>query len=155
MTLRELIEYIYDNDLDTDLYTSIYNNYYTDKEYTLPCVIERYNQVVQEIIELPEYTDVDTHILLESVIDESGNWVHVGLLDTATGEKTAVDFVDWCELVDLLVEDRVGLCHYDRLAHMLWELTFHGFSREDIKENALELERSDDETCEIDLDDII
>lgn len=154
MTLRELIEYIYDNDLDTDLHTSIYNNYYTDKEYTLPNVIDTYNHVVQEIAELPSYTGTDNHILVESVEDEGGSWVHVGLLDTATGDNFAIDFVDWSELVDLMIEDRVGLCHYDRLAHVLWELTFHGFNREDIREQALKLEQDPEDSIPLDLDDL-
>lgn len=152
MTLRELIEYVYDNDLDTDLHTSIYNNYYTSDEYSLPQVIERYNEVTREIVELPEFTDSDHHILVESVKDT--NWVDVNLFDTTENEIYSIDFIDWSELVDLLVEDRVGLCHYDRLAHVLWELTFHGFTRAQIRENALELEQSrDGENIEIDLDD--
>lgn len=154
MTLRELIEYIYDNNLDTDLYTSIYNNYYTDKEYTLPCIIDNYNNVVNEIVELPSYTGTDNHILVESIDDEGDSWVHVGLIDTATDDRFAVDFIDWSELVDLLIEDRVGLCHYDRLAHVLWELTFHGFTRESIKEQALKLEYQPDDVLPLDLDDL-
>lgn len=151
MTLRELIEYVYDNDLDTDLHTSIYNNYYTSDEYSLPQVIERYNEVTREIVELPEFTDSDHHILVESAKDT--NWVDVSLFDTTENEIYSIDFIDWSELVDLLVEDRVGLCHYDRLAHVLWELTFHGFTRAQIRENALELEQSKDgENIEIDLD---
>lgn len=153
MTLRELIEYIYDNNLDTDLHTSIYNNYYTSDKYTLPQVIERYNEVVHEIVELPEFQNSDYHILVESI--KTKNWVDVNLFDTSAGETYSIDFVDWSELVDLLVEDRVGLCHYDRLAHVLWELTFHGFTRAQIRENALTLEEaSNDTTVSIDLDDL-
>ena len=155
MTLRELIEYVYDNDLDTDLFTSIYNNYYTNKKFTLPDVIQRYSESIREIIELPEFNNMDYHILVESENSDGENWVDVSLIDTATNETLSVDYVDWSELVDLLIEDRVGLCHYDRLAHVMWELTFHGFSREEIKENALDLERLTDESEEIDLDDLI
>lgn len=155
MTLRELIEYIYDNDLDTDLYTSIYNNYYTSADATLPDVIECYNLVVQEIVELPQFQNSDHHILLESVVDSDSTRVDVCLFDTAEGKSYSVDYIDWSELVDLLVEDRVGLCHYDRLAHVLWELTFHGFTRDAIRESALELEKASEELSEsFDLDDL-
>ena len=54
-----------------------------------------------------------------------------------------------------MVEDHVGLSNHEKLAHVLWEITFHGFNRESIAEAATELEQiSKEEAVEFNLDDL-
>ena len=54
-------------------------------------------------------------------------------------EFYALDFVDWRELIDAEIQAPDPLPHPEALAHILWEITFWGFSREQIQGESLKL----------------
>ena len=56
-------------------------------------------------------------------------------------ELYALDFVDWHELIDAEIEHSVALFPREILAYILWEITFWGFSRNQIKGESLKLSR--------------
>ena len=48
----------------------------------------------------------------------------------------SMDFVNWEELIDLQIEDLVGLSIADQIAHILYELTFWGWDNIEIQTQA-------------------
>ena len=59
-------------------------------------------------------------------------------------EKTyyALDFVAWEELIDLKVYNELDLTDAESLAHILWEITFWGFSSAQIQTEAEKLKKN-------------
>ena len=136
MTLRELTNHVMDRGASLHVFTTISDVYYKGEHIQSVC--DTYTTVVRALIHLPEgpvssYITKDHHIRLKEFIDESDEgYVGVCLYDTATDKTFACDFCSWVDLVDLIVEDRIGLALEDQLAHILWEITFWGYSEETI-----------------------
>lgn len=66
--------------------------------------------------------------------------INKGDLMDYDGTTFAVDYVDWTWLIDLHVRDDIGLQAHDILAHILWEITFHGFTNNKVKNSRETLE---------------
>ena len=138
ITLRQLIDHVLDRGLITHVTSCVYDTYYdTGADYI--DVVHQYTNVLRELLEL-ETDNTYQHytIVLTQVTGEDESHVDVHLQQ---GDSTyAVDYVDWSRLIDLQIREEVGLQAHMILAHILWEITFHGFTNNKVSENRKALE---------------
>lgn len=136
MTLRQLIEHVTSRNLFNSCATYIQhiNPDWKDRDYTT--MLRTYTNVANEIADLPGDDEIVGHqIVIQDVTNElqdiKESYVDVHLHD---GENSwSIDFVDWNQLVDLEIVDHTStrdLC--ERLANILYEITFWGMTRESV-----------------------
>ncbi len=88
-------------------------------------------------------------IVVESQVIDNEEFSSVCLSDGT--ETWSMDFTDWNGLIDLQVDDRVSIELSEMLAHVLYEITWWGFTRESINQQARELENTNkDNIIEVD-----
>lgn len=159
MTLRETIDHVVSRGAQAHIHACIYNVYYRLKDNTFPEIMESYGNVMKELESLPSKPDSNFHIVLQEAVTNDEEYVDVCIYNTVEDEHYAVDFIDWSDLIDLLIEDRIGLAQADQLAHVLYELTFWGFTEDQIKKekNLLDLAAKETEqvTDILDIDDLL
>lgn len=85
-------------------------------------------------------------IEVEEVIEEEGeDWINVtGFYPSQVGKPTAfgisyngyygLDFTDWQEWLGLEIKNLTNLSDIEVLANILWEMTYSGFTQEQIQE---------------------
>lgn len=153
MTLRELLNHVMNRGGATRTCSIISSTFYPE-EKNLPKIAEIYTSVFRELLELSpgpvgEHITKDYHIRLVDIKGgELDGEVDVCLYDTSEDKTYACDLVDWIDLIDLMVEDKVGLSLDTQLAHILYELTFWGWNADDVKTSAEELEKTAEEAVE-------
>ena len=159
MTLRETIDHVMSRGAQAHVHACIYNVYYRLKDKTFPEVMSSYGNVIKELQSLPEKKDSNFHIVVESVVDNQEETVDVHIKNVVDGDTFAMDFIDWGDLVDLLIEDKTGLSQADQIAHILYELTFWGFTEGQVKHEKKLLERASKEAEQaidiLDIDDLL
>lgn len=151
MTLRELVHAVMNTGNWNKVTSIIHDTYYTENDQRKD-VDHAYMNVFAELIELPTNKSTDTIAIVEytSLIpgedDDSTieKYVDVHLKD-ASGESASMCYVDWAELVDMNITCDIDININEQLAHVLWEMTFYGFSNEAVKQSRLDLERQVDE----------
>lgn len=120
--------------------------YYPDDDCTAEDVSEKYIAAAQELMECPSLPGCDNYnVVLKYEMDDGIQCVDVHLKNPQTNDVYSLSYTDWAELVDLEVvcENKMELL--EQLAHILWELTFHGFTREQINKSRAELIATMDE----------
>jgi hypothetical protein len=147
MTLREAINHVMNRGAQAHIHTTIYNTYYRECERTWPDVMTAYNDVIGEILNLPSNPG-DDHILINSVVRDDTDEIDVCCYSPTDDQTYAIDLMDWSDLVDLMIDDAVGLNISDQIAHVLWELTFWGFTRERIALERDKLKKASEEATE-------
>lgn len=108
------------------------------KDRPISDIQHAYTNVVRELIECPGVDDVDHEIIVESVVHEEEETVDVYLADK-DGSRAALDFTDWNDLIDLPVKDKISREITQMLGHVLYEITWWGFTNESIRQQAQEL----------------
>lgn len=88
--------------------------------------------------------------LVEAVIEDK-DFIDVCLYDEDEDELYAVDFYPWDKLINSEIIHPENMSHVEALAHVLWELTFWGFSADAIDKQAEEMGDSECEFVEFDL----
>jgi len=141
LTLRELINHVLDRGDLLRVISGLYTVYH-DTEDDILRISSTYTDVIRQLIELPPASDVDCNIILTSNQDENGEYVEVNLYDSRLDELTACDYVQWKELIDCLVEDKIGLSLDMMLVHVISEITFHGFTQQQIDKRKAELRQT-------------
>lgn len=151
MTLRDLIHAVMNTGNWSKVTSIIYDTYYTEND-NRQAVDRSYLSAFSDLINLDPGKQ-DTQIVIEqctTVIpgrdDDSTieKYVNVRLQDPVEG-PCSTSYVEWTELIDMTIVDEIDLNMNEQLAHILWEITFHGFSNESIKQAAAELARQIDE----------
>lgn len=66
--------------------------------------------------------------------DEKDPYVNIFLNDLENGERFGLDFVDWSEALSFTVKNSLKMSDTEMVAHILWEITFWGFSEEAVNE---------------------
>lgn len=136
MTLREGLNHVMDRGELIRVFTIIYNTYYRSTDPAFPDVIDKFTSVVRELLHTSSHGSTDVYIrLCEAEIDKE-YFVDITLYDSAEGCEYSMDFVNWEELIDLQIEDLVGLSIADQIAHILYELTFWGWDNIEIQTQA-------------------
>ena len=96
-----------------------------------------YSDVMRELLD-SDMTDkyADHQLVLDDVVDEETNEQYVGVTLKKQDETWAIDFIPWGDLLCCEVVDNVGVDTSNLLAHILWELTFWGWTNSDVQEQA-------------------
>ena len=133
MTLRELIHYVMDRGLITKTFTYIHqvNSAWHDKP-----IIEihrAYTNVIRDLLESPGIEKPTGKIVVDYTIQDNEESTDVYLVDD-TGERCALDFTDWNDLIDLPVDDKISKELTQMLGHVLYEITWWGFTNESIRQ---------------------
>ena len=153
LTLREIINQVMDANALRQVINVIYEKYYTDtddnRKHDIEQIAHAYTRTVGELLELD--STVGTYAI---ALTEGVEYMDVHLVED--GKKYAMDFVLWKDLVDSTIVDNTGrLENIEALAHILWEMTFYGFTEARVKEAGDEvLEASKGPFTEFKLEDL-
>ena len=130
ITLRQLIEAVRESDSFNHVIDHVIDIH---KEWQLQSrdkLHHVYTRVCDELLDLPGDPELSGYSMVIPVDDTS----HVHLCNSET--TYALDLVDWNELIDLPVKDSVCTRLSQRLAVILYEITFWGFNRASVLEQA-------------------
>lgn len=125
-------------------------------------VLKTYKRVCLEIEDLPGDDELKGHVIViedveNTLFDKTESWVDVHLLD-ANGDKWSLDMTDWNSLVDLEIKDDSSRTFENKLAHVLYEITFWGTTREAVIHESRQLEklaRDKDNLIEVSMDEFL
>ena len=135
MNLLELANSVMDHGDMLKTVTCLSQTHHSDTP--IERVHKMYVDVLRELIEstpTDKYLDHQLHV--SNVIDEDAEEQYVNV-NLVRGEDTwAIDFVDWGDLLMCEVVDDIGMDTSNLLAHILWELTFWGWTNSDVQEQA-------------------
>ena len=136
MTLRELLK----RKSHKNIFNVIYKHYLI--EHTEDEVVQlsiKFEKALSELIEI-------------NTEDKSEGSIDVCLHDFKKDELFGLDFLDWVEFIEYEVNAPTRLNQTQIVAHILWEITFWGFSREAIRSNIKDLKKELD--CKEDFEEI-
>ena len=145
MTLRQLIQQIVELDKFKELSERIVDIHPEWSDKSAVEVLKTYQRVAQEIEDLPGDDELKDHMIVidkidNELFDQTESWTDVHLLD-ADGDKWAIDMTDWNGLVDLEIRDNVCETLTQRLACILYEITFWGTTRQSVIHESRQLEK--------------
>lgn len=96
--------------------------------------LEGYTHVYGDLQELQPSGDPAT-IRIERVVDtydgETESYIHIDKV-TSDGEAWAADFCPWTDMLGFEVQDLADLSPAEQAAAILWEMTYHGWSQEQV-----------------------
>ena len=116
------------------VFNCLYKNFYQNKDYSKSDIVERdlaYHKVVKSLIRLPSNPKPNLKIYLASIGADCD--IDVCLLDEIEDSLFSLDFVAWEDIIDMEIFNTVKISYAESLAYILWEITFWGFSQEQIK----------------------
>lgn len=154
MTLRELINHVLDRGTFTKTVNYIRNVDDIIQKKPIDDVFKAYTNATRELLELPGDDKYKDHVIVvDSVVQDGVEFSKVLLSDGDT--EYSMDFMDWNELIDLKIKDKTSREVSEMLAHVLYEITWWGFTRESVKQQRDELENVDhDNLIEFNLDEL-
>ena len=137
MTLRDLLKVC----RYKDIFNIIRHSYYKGKdEENIYAAAIGYRKVFSDLLMLPAKKSSEYQIYITkecSEIDEKG--VRVSLYCEEDEQTYAMDYTPWADLIDSEIRKGISLDDTTTAAHILWEMTFYGFSPEALKEARDEL----------------
>jgi len=145
MTLRQLIQEVIRLDAFKELSSEIIKIHPEWSKKSAVEVLKTYKRVAEEIEDLPGDDELKGHVISinkieNTLFDKTESWVDVHLLDP-DGDKWAIDMTDWNGLVDLEIKDNICNTLTQRLASILYEITFWGTTRQAVIHESQQLER--------------
>ena len=93
---------------------------------------------------MPSNPKDDLKIYLASVGPEKID-IDACLLDEPKDELFALDFVEWKDIIDIEIYNSAKLTQTECLAHILWEITFWGFSEKEIQKQSKKIQDESNE----------
>lgn len=109
-------------------------------------ISSKYTESAQELLNMEGTGALENHeIHLKRIIEKDEEYIDVQLIDKNTQTRYSISYVDWADLVDLPIVADQKMSLTDTAAHVLWELTFHGWTREQVLESKAELEQIADQ----------
>lgn len=145
MTLKELL---YRKSFK-NVFNVIYKNYLKGKSddevirYSI-----NFSKAFEELKSLKSNKKTKNSIVLNEINESDQNFVDVCYFDSKDDEHYGLDFMDWSEILQCEVIAPKKFNQTTIVAHILWEITFWGYSRDKIKEQALSLHQSAEEIIE-------
>jgi len=134
MTLRKLLK----SCRHKDVFNILYREYYLEeKSEAIHTAAMGYRKVVEKLLTLPQQTNKEYKIHLQK--GEGDMPIEVGLYCNENDETYAVDLTPWNDLIDAEIKSDIILDNCTTLAHILWEITFYGFSQEENEKTLKEL----------------
>tara|TARA_B110000305_G_scaffold175630_1_gene194290 strand:+ start:775 stop:1209 length:435 start_codon:yes stop_codon:yes gene_type:complete len=131
MTLRELLK----ETPYKSVFNTIYKLFYQEKKYLNSKIIEAdlaYSKVCEILLDLPE-KEVENHRIYIAGVGSVSEEVDVCFLDEVEDEIYSFDFIAWADIIDMKILKTAKISDIECLAHILWEITFWGFSQEEIE----------------------
>ena len=142
MTLRQLINAVMETGNINKVTSIIYDTYYQETDDRQVCD-QMYIGVVRELIEIDgddqlsvshdmmirEHTSMTTNKQPDGFVEK---YVDVCLTEHDSNEIFSIDMIKWSQVIDMNINNKDNFSMFDQLAHVLWELTFHGFSSEQV-----------------------
>ena len=139
MTLRELINYVMDRGNFHKTVSFLHVTNTTFKERNIHDVTHMYSNMVSELLELPGSDELEKYtIVVESAEQDGEDFIDTHLIDSDLN-RVAMDFVDWNDIIDRKIDDKVSRELSEMLAHVLYELSWWGFTNQSITEQREEL----------------
>ena len=140
MTLRDLLKTCRYKDVFNIIHQEYYKNKYPEgKIQEADC---GYRRVFEELLMLPDKPNEEYQILVKKQVDDfdGEEFVDVSLYCNEDKEAYSIDLTPWSNLIDAKIfsYQLAGLRDVEIIAHILWEITFYGFS-----EDRITLERTD------------
>jgi hypothetical protein len=154
MTLRELL----DSCRYKSVFNVIYKHYYKGKSYSNSELTEidvRYYKVWGDIKELPPSDSDGLCLSLGKKNEPEASFIDVFLCDEKKNETFALDFFPWSKLIDMNIKREASpeLTNDEVLAHILWEITFWGYTESEIEKQKSITENSAKEAS-VELEDL-
>lgn len=133
MNLREYINVVFNTGSVFKVMSTLEHIYYQAEDKSIKEISSKYTKVAQELMELPGLPACDDHCIeLTRVITEDEEYIDVHLKSQKSKKTWSISYVDWAEFIDSPVVTEQKLDLTDIAAHILWEITFHGWTRKDI-----------------------
>jgi len=98
----------------------------------------------QNLYKLKDNPNKDWKIYITEKEDDGEKFFDVCWYNEEEDELYAIDFVEWEELIDSEIYKAAPMDDKTAAAHILWEITFHGFSASAVKEAKDELQELHD-----------
>jgi len=128
MTLRDLIKKCNYKQVFNCLYREYYKN---ERHEKISLADLAYYKAWDELSEKePSHNPNSWEIYITQRDEKDEVVVHVSLYDGQ--EMCAVDFVSWGDLIDCEVRKMTPISDNLALAHILWEITFYGFTEKEV-----------------------
>lgn len=152
MTIHKLLKKCFYKPVFNNIYKYYLkdNKYYTANKIASMDInfLKAWNELLNTKAIKSEDEDVENSCIFIGDCSEDGKpFVDVCLLNKKNNETYGLDFLDWSVILAKKIKTDLELEDSEILAHILWELTFWGFSSETIQnvsENMLsELEEID------------
>jgi len=152
MTLRELLyRKSYKN-----IFNVIYKTFLKDRPQDKIVELSiKFEQAFSELKSVEQQNKTKNLVVLNEIESEEEQIIDICFYDEKEDEHYGLDFMDWGEIIDCEVVAPKGFNQTTIVAHVLWEITFWGFSREKITEERKELNKAIKEVEELDLEDLI
>ena len=141
MTLRDLLR--------KTSYHAIFNclhkeYYYKDPDDEVTEVSLAYRRVINKLLSYDMSPAPEYQILIRAPEGESSEktafFIDVCLQTSEDEETYAMDLVPWVELVDSEIHNEAKLNHDCAAAHILWEITFYGFTEDCVDKEKKEMQ---------------
>lgn len=141
------------------VFNCIYKTYYKDKKYTQDEIVNcdiLYQKAFDVIQNIESKQDKTFIIELQDAETDGEEFIDVCLREANSKEIFALDFTSWSEICSYDVLARKDLLIDEMAAHILWEMTFWGFSEEQIeKQKEATLLYKESDLTELNLDELI
>ena len=135
MTLRALINQVLDAGGLTACIREIVNYYYSGDRRRIEPTDHALQLTVRELLELNNHK-AECNILV------SHTPIEVSFYCEEEGETYALDLAEWSGIIDATILNKANLDDSELLAHILWEITFYGFTLEQVNESRMNVEKS-------------
>jgi len=151
MTLRELLYRKSYKNIFNVIYKTFLKDHSQDKIIDLSIKFEK---AFRELKSVEQQNKTKNLVVLNEVENEEEQIIDVCFYDDHEDEHYALDFMDWGEVIECEVVAPKKLNQTTIVAHVLWEITFWGFSREKINEEKKELNKAIKEVEEFNLEEL-
>lgn len=151
MTLRQLINAVMETGSLNKVSSLLYDTYCKETDDRQLCD-QTYTSVVRELLEMhgdDELHDdhdmlIREHTSLTTNKQDDGfaeKYVDVCLMERGTSNTFAIDMIDWSKLIDMYIHNQDNFSMVEQLAHVLWEITFYGYTNDRIKSECDKLKK--------------
>ena len=150
MTLRELLyRKSYKN-----IFNVIYKTFLKERKNNQITELSiKFENAFTELKLIEKQNKTKNLVVLNEIESEEEQIIDVCFYDDKQDEHYSLDFMDWGEIIDCEVIAPKKFNQTTIVAHVLWEITFWGFSREKITKEKKELNKAVKEVEELDLED--
>ena len=151
MTLRELLyRKSYKN-----IFNVIYKTFLKERKNNQITELSiKFENAFTELKLIEKQNKTKNLVVLNEIESEEEQIIDVCFYDDKQDEHYSLDFMDWGEIIDCEVIAPKKFNQTTIVAHVLWEITFWGFSREKITKEKKELNKAVKEVEELDLEDL-